>query len=250
MLCVKTAYIISFWNDELRIKPPHPNPPLPGRGQKRKVKFGMTNKLAVFDFDSTLMDGETIEFFAREIGIEEKVKSITDKAMRGELDFFESLTKRVSFLKGLPVSKIDEICHNLPLMNGAKEVVSGLKDKGYKVVCFSGGFKNATKLFVDKLSLDGEFSNILHTKDEILTGQVGGEMMFNNSKGEMLLTLQKLLGITRENTLVVGDGANDLSMFKYADYKVAFCAKPILKQSANIIIEEKDLRRILDFVNT
>jgi phosphoserine phosphatase len=209
----------------------------------------MVNKLAVFDFDSTLMDGETLEFFARELGIEEKVKTITDKAMRGELDFFESLTERVSFLKGLQLTKADEICDNLPLMNGAKEVVEGLKQKGYKVVCFSGGFRNATKLFADKLGLDGEFANILHSKDGFLTGQVGGEMMFNDSKGQMLKRLQKLLDVTEENTIAVGDGANDLSMFKYAGKKVAFCAKPILKENANIVVDEKDLRKILDYID-
>ena len=208
----------------------------------------MVNKLAVFDFDSTLMDGETLEFFAHEIGIQDKVKSITDKAMRGELDFFESLTERVSYLKGLPVTRIDEICKTLPLMNGAKEVVSGLKTKGYKVVCFSGGFKNATDLFVEKLGLDGAFSNILHSKDGVLTGLVGGEMMFNDSKGLMLKRLQKILDVTPQNTIAVGDGANDLSMFKYAAKRAAFCAKPILKEQANIIIEEKDLKKILDFV--
>ena len=208
----------------------------------------MGNKLAVFDFDSTLMDGETLEFFACEIGIQDKVKSITDKAMRGELDFFESLTERVSYLKGLPVSKIDEICTTLPLMNEAKEVVRGLKEKGYKVVCFSGGFKNATDLFVEKLGLDCAFSNILHSKDGVLTGLVGGEMMFNDSKGLMLKRLQKILDVTPQNTIAIGDGANDLSMFKYAEKRAAFCAKPILKEQANIIIEEKDLKKILDFV--
>jgi phosphoserine phosphatase len=206
----------------------------------------MTNKLAVFDFDSTLMDGETIEFFARELGIEEKVKAITDKAMRGELDFFESLTERISYLKGLSVSKVDEICHSLPLMKGAKKVVKGLQDKGFKVVCFSGGFRNATKYFAGELGLDGEFANYLHSKDGILTGQVGGEMMFGDSKGQMLERLQGLLGVGKEDTLAVGDGANDLSMFKYAGKRVAFCAKPVLKEHANIIIEEKDLSLILD----
>jgi len=208
----------------------------------------MPNKLAVFDFDSTLMDGETIEFFAREIGIEEKVREITDKAMRGEVDFFESLTKRVALLKGLPMSKIDEICPHLPLMNGAEKAVKGLKEKGYKVVCFSGGFRNATKLFAEKLGLDGEFANILHSKDGILTGQVGGEMMFNDSKGQMLERLQKLLDITPDNTLAVGDGANDLSMFKYASKKAAFCAKPILKEKANIIIDNKNLAEIMNYI--
>lgn len=208
----------------------------------------MANKLAVFDFDSTLMDGETLEFFAKEIGIEQKVKSITDKAMRGELDFFESLTERVSFLKGLPVTKVDEICQKLPLMNGAKEVVTGLKAKGYKVVCFSGGFRNATTLFATELGLDAEFANILHAKDGVLTGLAGGEMMFNDSKGLMLQRLQKLLNISQENTLVVGDGANDLSMFRYAGKKVAFCAKPVVKEHADIIIDKKDLSLILQYV--
>jgi len=203
-------------------------------------------KLAVFDFDSTLMAGETIEFLAKEFGLEKKVKEITDRAMNGEIDFFESLTKRVSLLKGLSVGKVDEICQNLPITLGAKETIEGLKAKGYKVICFSGGFKNATVPFCEKYGIDTEFSNILHSKDGVLTGLVGGEMMFGTSKGEILTRLQKLLGITPEDTLAVGDGANDLSMFKYAAKRVAFCAKPILQKEANIIIQEKDLRLILD----
>ena len=208
----------------------------------------MTNKLAVFDFDSTLMDGETLEFFAREIGIQDKVKSITDRAMRGELDFFESLIERVSFLKGLPVSKVDEICRSLPVMNGACEVINGLKKKGYKVICFSGGFRNATEYFALKLGLDGTFANVLHSKADVLTGHVGGEMMFNDSKGIMLNKLQNLLDVLPDNTIAVGDGANDLSMFKYASHKVAFCAKPILKEHANIIIDNKNLAEILNYI--
>ena len=203
------------------------------------------NKLAVFDFDSTLMDGETLEFLAVELGIKDKVKSITDMAMQGELDFFESLTKRVSFFRGMTVSKVDEICHNLPLMPGAKEVVEGLKSKGYKIVCFSGGFKNATEYYAEVLGLDGEFANILHSKDGILTGLVGGEMMFASSKGQMLKKLQTLLKVPIENTIAIGDGANDLSMFAYSGKKVAFCAKPILRKAANIVIDEKDLSLIL-----
>lgn len=209
----------------------------------------MANKLAVFDFDSTLMDGETLEFFARELGIAEKVKNITDKAMQGELDFFESLQERVMLLKGLSLSKVYEICQNLPMMNGALEVISGLKEKGYKVVCFSGGFENATELFVKRLNLDAQFSNILHSKDGFLTGFVGGEMMFNDSKGKMLRRLQMLLATSEENTLVVGDGANDLSMFQYASKKVAYCAKPVLEKNANIIIKEKNLAKILEYID-
>lgn len=206
-------------------------------------------KLAVFDFDSTLMDGETIDFLADELGLKEKVSQITERAMNGELDFFESLIQRVGLLKGLPVEKVDKICKTLPLMPGAMQVVKGLKEKGYKVVCFSGGFKNATTPAAKKLGLDADFSNVLHSKDGVLTGQVGGEMTFGFSKGEMISRLQQILGVNAKDTIVVGDGANDLSMFKYADTRVAFCAKEILKKEATIVIDEKNLAKILEYLN-
>lgn len=203
-------------------------------------------KLAVFDFDSTLMDGETLEFLADEIGIREEIANITKQAMEGNLDFFESLTKRVKLLEGMPVSKVNEICENLPLMNGAKTLITELKKAGLTVVCFSGGFKNATIPAKNILGLDGEFSNIFHIKNDKLTGLVGGEMMFNTSKGSMLLNLQSILKLTRAETMVVGDGANDLSMFEYADTRVSFCGKEVLKKASSVSIEEKDLTLILD----
>ena len=205
----------------------------------------MTKKLAVFDFDSTLMDGETIEIIASELGLQEEVAKITSQAMEGKLDFFDSLTHRVSLLKGMKESRVNEICHNLPYMPGAKETITELKKRGYTVVCFSGGFKNATAYAKDILGYDAEFSNILHSKDGILTGLVGGPMMFSTSKGEMLQKLQATLGIGAEDTLVVGDGANDLSMFKYAKTRAAFCAKEILKKEATLVIDKKDLFQII-----
>lgn len=205
-------------------------------------------KLAVFDFDSTLMDGETLDIISRETNFAKEIAEITAKGMRGEIDFFESLEMRVALLKGVKLETVNEICNNLPVMNGAKETIQELHKKGYKCVCFSGGFKNATVLFADKLNLDGEFANIFHTKNNILTGKVGGEMMFSNSKGDMLVRLQKLLNVSYDDTLAVGDGANDLSMFKYAKKKAAFCAKEVLKKEANIVIEKKDLTLILDKV--
>ena len=205
-------------------------------------------KLAVFDFDSTLMDGETLDIIARETNFAKEIAEITAKGMRGEIDFFESLEMRVALLKGVKLETVNEICNNLPVMNGAKETIHELHKKSYKCVCFSGGFKNATTLFADKLNLDGEFANIFHTKNNILTGKVGGEMMFSTSKGDMLVRLQKLLNISYDDTLAVGDGANDLSMFKYAKKKAAFCAKEVLKKEANIVIEKKDLTLILDKV--
>jgi phosphoserine phosphatase len=194
------------------------------------------------------MDGETIDFFARELGIEEKVASITELAMNGKLDFFESLITRVELLKNLDYKKVVEIGKNLPLMPGALEIVPNLQQMGYKVICFSGGFRIGTSPAKDILGLDADFANVLHHKDGLLTGLVGGDMMFDYSKGDMIVRLQNILGITKENTLVVGDGANDLSMFAHANKKVAFCAKDILKKEANIIINEKNLMNILNFL--
>jgi len=202
-------------------------------------------KLAVFDFDSTLMDGETIDFFAEELGIGDEVARITEEAMSGRLDFFESLQQRVGLLKGLDFSVVEKISHNLPYMPGARETIAELKNRGLKVVCFSGGFRTATSYAKDILGYDADFSNVLHEKDGKLTGLVGGDMMFDFSKGDMLVRLQDVLGVSAEETLVCGDGANDLSMFAHAGTRVAFCAREILEKEANIIIKEKDLSLIL-----
>ncbi len=202
-------------------------------------------KLAVFDFDSTLMDGETIDIIAKEFGIGEMVSKITSQAMRGELDFFESLKQRVELLKGYEHKEVTEICRNLPYMQGAKETIKELKSRGISVVCFSGGFRVATSYAKDILGYDADFSNVLHHKDGKLSGLVGGDMMFGFSKGDMLTRLQNLLHVSAEETLVVGDGANDLSMFAYASTKIAFCAKEVLKKEATHIVDEKDLSQVL-----
>jgi len=206
------------------------------------------SKLAVFDFDSTLMDGETIDFLAKPLGLEEQVAAITERAMAGEIDFFKSLVARVALLEGLEKEQVDAICADLPMMPGAEEAVKGLKERGYTVVCFSGGFRNATKPACERLGIDADFSNFLHDENGILTGRVGGEMMYSEAKGDMIVRMQKLLGVGREDTLVVGDGANDLSMFTHADTRVAFCAKPVLKEAATHCVDTKDLKEILKII--
>ncbi|MFP4332398.1 MAG: phosphoserine phosphatase SerB [Campylobacterales bacterium] len=204
--------------------------------------------LAVFDFDSTLMDGETIDFLAKELGLEKEVASITKDAMEGRLDFFESLTKRVALLEGLKEDKVNEICKNLPFIKGAKEIIAYLKNSGFRVFVFSGGFTNATTPARGQLGFDMDFSNTLHAKDGVLSGKVAGEMCFSHSKGAMIQKLQKIFGVQYKDTLVVGDGANDLSMLEFAEKRVAFCAKDILKKEANIIIDEKNLELIKNYI--
>jgi len=206
-------------------------------------------KLAVFDFDSTLMDGETIDFFAEPLGLKEEVALITEEAMAGRLDFFMALIARAKLLKGLDMTAAKAICLSLPMMPGAKEAVTGLKERGYTVVCFSGGFRQATEPACQKLGIDADFANFLYADAEgKLTGEVGGEMMYGNAKGDMIVRLQRLMGIGREDTLVVGDGANDLSMFAYADTRIAFNARPVLREAATHCIDVKDLRAILEIV--
>ena len=206
-------------------------------------------KLIVFDFDSTLCDVETIDEIAKAINIEKEISKITEKAMNGELSFFESLIKRVSLLKGINFNKVEEICHNLPLTKGAKDCVQELKKMGHTVIVFSGGFTVATNYHASILGLDSDFSNTLHyNEDNLLSGLCGGDMMFDNSKGIMIQKLQKILNIDFENTVTIGDGANDLSMFKYAKTKIAFCAKDIVVKNATDVITKRDLRAVVDIV--
>ncbi|WP_104706090.1 phosphoserine phosphatase SerB [Helicobacter bizzozeronii] len=201
-------------------------------------------KLAVFDFDSTLVNAETLEVLAQAYGVGVDVQNYTLRAMEGKADFYESLLARVAMLKGMDARKAQEICQNLPLHTGAHEVVQGLHQRGYKVVCFSGGFTWATGFFKEKLGLDGHFSNTLHTKEGVLSGAVSGPMMRSDSKAEMLANLQELLQV--EHTLAIGDGANDISMFKLADVSIAFNAKEITKKAASVVAQTLDLREVLE----
>lgn len=205
-------------------------------------------KLCVFDFDSTLADAETIDTLAAACGQAEAVSDITEQAMAGELDFFEALTERAKLLKGLAYSRVQAICQGLPLMPGALDTVKTLKARGYTVVIFSGGFREATRHAAQQLGCDADFANFLHHKDGQLTGKVGGEMMTTESKGDMLVRLQQLLGVSPAQTVAVGDGANDRAMFAHSHTRVAFCAKDVLKQHASVCIDERDLRVVLEVI--
>lgn len=205
-------------------------------------------KLAIFDFDSTLIEQETLDEIARASNKQEQISQITDLAMNGKLDFYESLTKRVAMLEGLSYSFVQKACANLSLTKGAKELIKELKKMQTKVLIFSGGFAEATNVLGKELGVDADFSNFFHVKNNKLTGKLGGDMMFSNSKGVMTAKIQAVLGVLPKDTLVCGDGANDLSMFEFADKKVAFCAKDVLKTQANIVIDKRDLQEILNYI--
>ena len=190
------------------------------------------------------MDGETITCLAQAVGKMDEVRAITARAMAGELDFYESLKQRVAFLKGVSLREAKKIVSNLPMMPGASDIIPYLKNKGIKVVVFSGGFHMATDAAQAKLGFDINFANELHHKGDILTGQVGGEMMFGDSKGKMLARLKHFLGLSSDEVVTIGDGANDVSMFKEASTCIAFCANEVLKKAATHIIERKDLCEI------
>ncbi len=201
-------------------------------------------KLCVFDFDSTLMDGETITILSSAVGKDKEVSDITKRAMAGELDFYESLVKRVKFIEGLKLQDAIKITSNLPFIDGAGEIISYLKAKDIKTIVFSGGFHIATDAAQANLKFDINFANELHHKNSILTGSVGGEMMFGDSKGKMLARLKSFLNLKDDEIVCVGDGANDVSMFKEAGMGIAFCANEILKKAATHIVDTKDLREL------
>ncbi|MCX2682624.1 phosphoserine phosphatase SerB [Campylobacter sp. MIT 21-1685] len=205
-------------------------------------------KLCIFDFDSTLMNGETIDFLAAAYGVGEKSASITTRAMNGELDFFESLCERVSLLKGMSYTQVLQIGKELPLMNGAYELVEFLHSKNILIVIFSGGFHEGIDPAMEKLGIKLGFANYLHNKNNAVSGLVGGEMMFLSSKGLMLQRLKNFLKIKTEEVMCVGDGANDISMFKESGLKIAFCAKEILKANASYCVEKKDLKELIEFI--
>ena len=201
------------------------------------------------------MDGETIAFFGQAVGKMDEISAITKRAMAGELDFYESLKERVKFLKGVEVAKIEQIAHSLPFIKGAEQIIKYLKEKGVLVAVFSGGFHIATDHAQSLLGFDINFANELHSKNGVLSGEVGGEMMFGDSKGKMLKRLKGLLGLVCDPVAglvecpcikrnAMGDGANDISMFKEAGTCVAFCANAVLKSAATHIIDIKDLTEL------
>jgi len=193
-------------------------------------------RLIVMDVDSTLIQGEVIEMLAAHAGCEEEVARITDAAMRGDLDFAESLVARVALLKGLDASALDRVYDDLVLSPGARTTVRTLKRLGYRFAIVSGGFSQITDRLAADLGIDFAAANELEIVDGKLTGHVVGEIVDRAGKAKALRRFAAEAGISEAATIAIGDGANDLDMLSAAGLGIAFNAKPLVQQAAHTAV--------------
>jgi phosphoserine phosphatase len=202
-------------------------------------------RLVVFDMDSTLIQGEAINELADVAGVGDQVAKITEAGMQGKIDFKESLTQRVALLKGLEENVLSFVAKNLVLTEGADRVVSKLKQLGYKIGIISGGFDYFGKYLQKKLGLDYVFTNCLEIAGGKLTGKIKGDIIDGQKKAEILETIARVENISLQQTIAVGDGANDLPMISVAGLGVAFNAKSIVKKNAQRSISSVGLDGLL-----
>ena len=207
---------------------------------QRDDMFRRMRRLICFDMDSTLIQTECIDELAIRAGVGDKVKAITERAMRGEIDFKESFTERVALLKGLDVSVMQDIAENLPITEGAERLMSVLKRCGYKIAILSGGFTYFGEYLQRKFGIDYVYANELEIdEDGKLTGRFVGEIVDGHRKAELLKLIAQVEKVNLAQTIAVGDGANDLPMLSEAGLGIAFHAKPRVvanaKQSINTI---------------
>lgn len=201
--------------------------------------------LAAFDLDSTLIDAEAIDELGKYKDKKEEIQRITEKAMKGEINYRQSLEKRVAELEGIHRDEIIELANKLPLMPGAKETINELKILGYKTAIITGSFKTIVDVVNKKLGVDHIVANELVFEDKKTTGEVIGPLKEEGNKGEVLKKLLSDLKISNSKCIAVGDGANDLSMLEVAGCAISFVGNPILKKVSDFEINEKDLTKIL-----
>ncbi len=195
--------------------------------------FRQRRRLVVFDMDSTLIDGEIIDELAKAAKVGDKVSEITHRAMSGQMDFEAALKERVALLKGLPVSILEDVAADIQLTAGAYELISTLKAMGFKLALISGGFTFFTNRLKQQLGFDYTFANDLEIKDGKLTGRIKGRIIDREAKGKIVQELAQKEGLTREEIVAVGDGANDEIMLKNAGLGIAFNAQDLLKKVAD-----------------
>ena len=204
-----------------------------------------SKRLVMFDVDSTLVQGEVIEMLAAHAGKEEEVRAVTERAMRGELDFAQSLHERVATLEGLPATVLDEVAANIVLTPGARTTIRTLKRLGIRCGVVSGGFIQVISGLVDELGLEFAKANTLEIVDGTLTGRVVGEVVDREAKARYLREVADEVGISLSQTVAVGDGANDIDMLTTAGLGIAFNAKPALREVADASLSKPFLDTVL-----
>ena len=210
--------------------------------------YRRSRRLICFDMDSTLIETEVIDELAEKAGVGAQVRAITERAMRGEIDFRQSFTERVALLKGLEVSVMEEIAHALPITEGLERMMTILKRVGYKTAILSGGFTYFGNYLRQKYGFDYVYANELEIEDGRLTGRYAGEIVDGRRKAELLRLLCQFEGINIAQSVAVGDGANDLPMLNLAGLGIAFHAKPKVKATARQSISTIGLDGILYFL--
>lgn len=204
-----------------------------------------SKRLVVMDMDSTLIQIEVIDELARLHGVVDRVSEITHRAMAGELDFEQSLRARVALLEGMPWEQVLSLARNLPVTDGAREMLRVLRVLGFKTGVISGGFTFAANALRDELGLDYAYANNLEVRDGTLTGHVLDPVVTPQRKADLLDAIAQREGIALEQTIAIGDGANDLTMLERAGLGIAFHAKPKLKEAADTSVSAGGLDRIL-----
>ena len=205
-------------------------------------------RLVQLDVDSTFIQQEAIELLAAKAGVLEQVAAITASAMRGELDFEQSLRARVALLKGLPASVIAEVQMEISLTDGAKNLVETLHDKGHSVSLVSGGFIDIIEPMIKTMSIKYYKANKLEIVEGILTGGLIGPVVDRAAKAEALREFAVASEVSMDNTVAIGDGANDLDMMAAAGLSIAFNAKPVVVEAADLAINEPSLRSVISLI--
>ncbi|OTG88224.1 phosphoserine phosphatase SerB [Acinetobacter sp. ANC 4558] len=207
--------------------------------------YRRNRRLVCFDMDSTLIEQEVIDELAIQAGVGEQVAEITERAMQGELDFQQSFRARVALLKGMDASVLPKIAERLTVTEGAEYLISTLKALGYRTAILSGGFQYFAEYLQTKLGIDEVHANILDVQNGVVTGEVKGHIVDGARKAFLLRQIAEEMGISLEQAIAVGDGANDLPMLSIAGLGVAFRAKPLVRQNANQAISSVGLDGVL-----